>query len=102
MAREGQPVADEAEKHTVHHMAKVGERQGLDKIFGRIRLARIRFIAGEPEQGSDDGNQALDAAENTTSTKVRKRLRELLADSQPYAQLPRVAELRDRIKTTLC
>jgi hypothetical protein len=64
-------------------------------------LARARFAAGEPEQASDDGDQAFDLAEGSPSAMVRSRLRELLADSEPYAELPCVTELRDRLRLAL-
>ncbi len=32
---------------------------------------------------------------------IRVRLRELLADSQPYADVPRVVEFRDRLRAAI-
>ena len=51
----------------------------------------------EPEQACDDGLSALDANGHVVSAMVNIRLRELLADSEPYAGLPRVVEVRQRI-----
>jgi hypothetical protein len=101
MAREDKSLTAEAEKHTLHDLANIGEGQGRNKAFGQIRLARIRFLADEPEQACDDGGQALDAAEHVTSAMIRARLRELLADSDPYADVPRVLEFRDRLRTAI-
>jgi len=101
MAREDRNLVAEAERYTLNNLAKVGQGQGRNKAFGWIRLARIRFVAGEPEQASDDGDQALDAAGHVTSAMVRTRLRELLTDSDPYADVPRVMELRDRLRATI-
>jgi hypothetical protein len=45
--------------------------------------------------------QALDLAEDSPSAMVKSRLRDLLADSEPYVELPRVTELRDRLRLAL-
>lgn len=98
MAREDKSLAAEAEKYTIHDLANAGEGQGRSKTLGLIRLARIRFIAGEPEQATDDGDQALDAAKHVRSAMIRTRLCELLADSGRYADVPRVVRFRDRLR----
>lgn len=102
LAREDRRFAAEAQDRTLYFLTNVGDGQGRNQTFARIRLASARFLAGEPEQASEDGDQALDLDESSSaSAMVRKRLRELLADSEPYAELPRVTELRDRIRTVL-
>jgi hypothetical protein len=102
MARDDPKLAVEAERHTMGQLANISENQGRNKVFGRIRLARIRFLAGELEQACDDGNQALDEAERViTSAMIRIRLRELVADAEPYAELPGVRELRARVGAAL-
>lgn len=101
MARRDKSLAAEAERYTLHDLANVGEGQGRNKAFGQIRLAQIRFLAGEPDQACDDGDQALDAAEHVSSAMIRARLRELLADSDPYADIPRVVEFRDRLRAAV-
>jgi hypothetical protein len=100
LARNDRRLAAEAEQYTVTHLAQVGSGQGRNKVFSRIRLASIRFVAGEPEQACRDADQALAEAETQASEMVRVRLRELVADSQPFAHLPQVVELRDRIQHT--
>lgn len=74
------------------------EGQGRSKVFSQIRLARIRFLAGEAEQACDDGGQALSAAEQVSSAMIRARPRELPADAEPYAKAARVADLRERLR----
>jgi hypothetical protein len=101
MARDNRQLAAEAEDRTLYLLASVGEGQRRNKVFAQIRLACVRFVAGEPEQASDDGDQALDLAENTASAMVRTRLRELLADSDPYQDVPKVRELRERLHLNL-
>lgn len=87
-----------AEKYTMDQIATV-EKSGRGKAFGHIRLARIRFLAGEAEQACDDGDLALQLAEHMKSATVQARLRELLPASEPYsAGVPRVVEFRDRLR----
>jgi transcriptional regulator with XRE-family HTH domain len=100
LAQHDPRLAAQAEKHTMDQIASA-EKSGRGKAFGRIRLARIRFLAGEAEQACDDGDQALHVAERMKSATVHARLRELLADSGPYADLPRVAEFRDRLRAAI-
>lgn len=101
LAREDKRLAAEAEKFHLLSVANMGQRQGRNRVFYLIGLARTRFLAGEPLQGSDDGERAIEAAENISSTMIRTRLRVLLADSKPYAALPRVMEFRDQLRTSI-
>ena len=98
MAREDKLLTVEAEKHILLNLTNLSQGQGRNKAFGWIELARIRFLAGEPEQASHDGNRAIEAAANTSSSMIRRRLHELLAESEPYADVPSVTELRDRLR----
>ncbi len=101
MAKEDSHLVADAETYTMTQLAKTDEGQCRDKIFRQIRLARLRLLAGEAEQACDDGDEALDMAGMVQSAMIRKRLRELLADSEPYADVPRVVEFRDRLRTTV-
>lgn len=98
LARHDPRLAAEAEKHTYAHLAAVSDGQGRNKVFSLIRLARIRFVKGEPEQACRDAEQALAVAENQASALVKIRLRELIADSLPYKHLPQVADLHERVR----
>lgn len=101
LAKDNPRLAHDAEQHTLCMLTNVNHGQERDKVLNQIRLARIRFAAGEPEQACEDGDQALSLADPTASTMVTTRLRELLADSEPFAQLPRVIELQDRLQSAL-
>ncbi len=101
MARENKLLAAEAERHILLNLANLSQGQGRNKAFGWIELARIRFLAGEPEQASEDGARAIEAAASTSSSMIRIRLRELLAESEPHAEVPCVMELRDRLRTVM-
>lgn len=101
LAREDPRLAAQAEEHTVAQLAKTEEGQGRDKIFGQVRLARLRLLTGEAEQACDDGDRALDMAGTMESTMIRRRMHELLAETEPYAGVPRVVEFRERLRTTI-
>jgi hypothetical protein len=98
MAADNPTLTAEAEKHTLDQLANVPEGQGRSKLFGLIRLSRIRFLAGKAEQACDDGDEAIEVASRTASATTLVRLRELLADSEPYAKVARVAAFRDRLR----
>ncbi|HEX6685426.1 MAG TPA: hypothetical protein VF062_21755, partial [Candidatus Limnocylindrales bacterium] len=100
LAREDKRLAAEAEKHTLSHLAEIPAGQGRNRVFSQIRLASIRFVAGEPEQACRDAEVALDKAEHQASSMIKARLNDLLTDSQPYAHLPEVADIRDRVRET--
>jgi len=101
LAKEDRRLAEEVEERTLLRLSSLGEGQTRNRLFSQIRLAAARFLAGEPEQACDDGHQALALAEHVTSAMIRTRLRELLADSKPYADMPRVIEFGDRLRTTI-
>ncbi|GAA4728675.1 hypothetical protein [Phytohabitans rumicis] len=99
LAKYDRSLAGKAEDRTLQTLARAGEGRGRNDVLNQIRLARVRFVAGEPEQACDDGERAVALATNTASVMVRVRLRELLADSEPYHALPRVNDLRTEIQT---
>jgi DNA-binding XRE family transcriptional regulator len=101
LAREDKRLAIEAEKHVRFNLATMGKNQGRNRAFSLIELARIRFLAGEPEQGGEDGVLAIEAGERVSSAMIRTRLRVLLADSEPYAAVPCVAGFRDRLREAI-
>ncbi len=101
LAEHDPSLVAEAEKYTLQQLASLPEGQGRSKMFGHLRLAKIRFLAGEAEQACDDGEQALNLAPSVTSTRIHARLRDLLADSKPYADVSRVAEFRDQLRTSI-
>jgi DNA-binding XRE family transcriptional regulator len=94
-------LAVEAEKYTLQQLTSLPEGQSRSNMFAHLRLAKIRFLAGEAEQACDDGDQALDIAPRVTSTMIQIRLRDLLAVSKPLADVARVVEFRHRLRETL-
>jgi hypothetical protein len=101
LAREDKRLAAEAEKFHLLSVANMGQRQGRNRVFYLIGLARTRFLAGEPEQASEDGERAIEATEHVSSAMIRTRLRALLAEAQPHVAVPRVAEFRERLRETI-
>jgi len=101
MAREDTRLVAGAEEYTIAQLAEASAGQGRDKVFGQIRLARLRLLAGEAEQACEDGVEALRLAESVNSAMIRTKLRDLLADTEPYAEVPRVVEFRDRLRATI-
>jgi hypothetical protein len=101
MAKDNKHLAVKAEESTLQTLANAPAGQGRDRVLSQIRLARIRFAMAEPEQACDDGLVALDMNGHAVSAMIRKRLRELLADSEPYTAVPRVAEMRRRVEAAV-
>lgn len=98
LAKENPALASKVANRTLHALANLGPGYGRNRVLAQIRLARARFVGGEPDQGCDDGDQALVHAENTASAMVRTRLRELYADTEPYREQARVREFRERVR----
>jgi hypothetical protein len=98
LARYERELACKAERYTLDSLAHRTNGPGRNDVLSQIRLARIRFIAGEPEQACEDAEHALALATETASLMVRVRLREMLVDTEPYQNLPRTNALRREIQ----
>lgn len=101
LAREDPRLFAEADELGRHSLAGIALGFGRNKVLAQVRLARLRFVAGEPDQACDDCEHALTMVGNTKSSMVTTRLRDLLGDTEPYQKLPRVRELRERVQATL-
>src|SRR5262245_31255809 len=51
--------ADVADAHNRFTLANPSTGQGRNQVHAQIRLARLRFLSGEPEQGCVEGQQAI-------------------------------------------
>jgi hypothetical protein len=98
LAADDRRLAEEAEERAMHALTHLDPRYGRNRLLTQIRLSRIRFVAGEPERACDDGERALTMADPAASWMARKRLSELLTDTEPYRERPRVRELRERLQ----
>jgi hypothetical protein len=101
LAKDDPRLAEEAQASALYALTNIDESYGRNKTLAQIRLARVRFAAGEPDQACDDGETALTMTERMGSAMVAARLRELYADMDPYRDRPRVQELRERLRATV-
>lgn len=67
------------------------------RAFDHLGLARAYLVAGELEAAEAAGTTALELTGKVSSARVCDRLRELLRETNPYAGVPVIADLRDRI-----
>jgi hypothetical protein len=65
--------------------------------FDHLGLARAYLAAGELESAEAAGAEALELMSKVSSTRVRDRLNELLNETSSYADVPVIADLRNRI-----
>jgi hypothetical protein len=98
MVQHERSMADEAQAQALRAMASTEDAPARHGLLAQIRLSRVRFAAGEPEQACADGEQALALAGGSVSAMVTKRLRELYADTEPYREVPQVVDLRERLR----
>jgi hypothetical protein len=97
LAREDSRLAAEAEAATLYLQSHRPAGYTKNDVVAQIRLASIRFVAGEPDQACADGEQALMMANGLRGSEiVRSRLRELAGDAAAYRGT-RVRELRERL-----
>lgn len=102
IARTDRRLAADAESEILYALANPSDGYAKNEVFKQLRLASVRFVAGEPEQGCVDAGKALDMVAGVHgSDLVDIRLRELLADAEPYRSIPKVNELWARIPDLL-
>ena len=102
LADEKPELADESEHLTLRAIERRSPGFGRSQTFDQILLARTRFLRSEPEQACVDGVKAIDmAAKVAASKRVTSRLRDLMADSEPYQSRPDVKEFREHLRLVL-
>ena len=101
LAREDSRLVGEAEARALNALGNIGDAYGRLRALAQIRLARVRFAGGEPDQACDDSEQALEAVGQVSSAMIRTRLRELLRDTEPHRYRSRVRELREQVQGAL-
>jgi tetratricopeptide (TPR) repeat protein len=67
------------------------------RAFDHLGLARAYLAAGDLESAEAAGTMALELISMISSARVRDRLHELLNETRPYAGVPVIADLRNRI-----
>jgi hypothetical protein len=65
--------------------------------FDHIGLARTHLIAGDLDGADAMGTTALNLLPSINSARVRDRLAELRAETQPFAHVPVIGALRERL-----
>jgi hypothetical protein len=101
LAAHDQDFAGKAEEQTLRALVHPEQGGGRNNALSQIRLARVRFAAGEPEQACADGERALALTSTTASAMVTARLRDLVADSEPYQHQQSVKELREQVRAAV-
>jgi hypothetical protein len=102
LAREDPRLVTDAETATLRSVAHRRDGQEKQNVLEHIRLASVRFVAGEPDEACRDAHHALTLAERIHgSDMLRMRLRELVADTSRYQDRSAVKEIRGRLQATL-
>jgi hypothetical protein len=74
---------------------------GRARTRHHLQHARLVMATGDPHEAVALGTQALDWSVPLRSARAVHDLRDLHRRTEPHAQLPDVADLRDRIRTRL-
>lgn len=99
LAHEHPELASETASHIERAIAlrRVGRLRS--SALDQIGLAETRFIQGELEEAARLSHTALAVVEQTPSDRVRIKLAELYQHSTVYADVPPVADVRDRMRS---
>lgn len=101
LARRDSRFAVEAEARIERAIALRKEGSLRSTALDQSGLAQVYFLRGEIEQAVHVGHEAIDTAERTQSDRVRVSLRELHTSSTTMRHLPEVAEMRERLHSSL-
>ena len=74
---------------------------GRGRTGHQLQRARLIMVTGDPLEAVALSTQALDWAGPLRSARVIVKLRDLNRLAEPHANLPEVADLRTRLRTTL-
>lgn len=73
MAKDDRCLADKAEASALYAPANIDESYGRNKVLAQIRLSRVRFAVGEPDQACDDGKPRHWRTRNTRPPRSWRR-----------------------------
>jgi transcriptional regulator with XRE-family HTH domain len=90
-----------AERFAVRSLEMDGQRYARGRQFNLALLAVAHVQAGDPEQASAFGLQAIEAAEGLHSVRAHDYLRDLADRLGPHAGLPAVQVFKDRLRPVL-
>jgi hypothetical protein len=95
-------LAGEAANQALYALSQRPETFARSRVLDRIELARARLLAGEPDQAAADGETALEAAkEVSTSRRVVTGLRSLLRDADAHEGGEALDTLKYRLRTAI-
>ena len=89
--------ADEATRRLTNAISGYGDTNARSRVFCQIRLATMTMTVGDPREAAEVGAKAVTAANAIRSRRVTDDLRELRQIAAARADIPEVADLRDRI-----
>ncbi|MGI5213827.1 hypothetical protein [Plantactinospora sp. CA-290183] len=88
-----------AETEALNALAKWDPGFIREQTYSRIDLALARFLLRQPERACDDGEEAIRMSTRVVgSSKLKARLRDLVAASESFRDLPRVREFREILR----
>lgn len=98
LAHHDKQFVDEAVKRISQAITLRRPGRLRSSALDQIGLAEARLIQGEMDEASRLANQAAALAEHTPSDRVRVKLAGLYQHSNEYANIPVIADMRDRIR----
>jgi hypothetical protein len=98
LAHHDKQFADEAVERISQAITLRRPGRLRSSALDQIGLAEARLIQGEMDEASRLANQAAALAEQTPSDRVRVKLVGLYRHSNAYANIPVIADMRDRIR----
>jgi len=101
VAHHRREVADEAAIHIGQAVQLRRPHSLRSAALDHLGLAETRLIQGEVDEAVRLSNAATDIVETTHSDRVRVKLTELYGHTEAFMSVPAVAQLRDRIRSTL-
>lgn len=98
LAHHDKQFADEAVERISQAITLRRPGRLRSSALDQIGLAEAQLIQGEMDEASRLANQAAALAEQTPSDRVRVKLAGLYQHSNAYANIPVIADMRDRIR----
>lgn len=99
LARHDSSVAPRAVRYIEQAIEKRNVGRGRNRVFDLIGLARTYLIMNEPDRACELVNEAIPLAEKWSNGRVGVKLKDFYRESERYATLDRVRDVRDSIDT---
>ena len=72
-----------------------------NRAFDLVALGRAQLITGEPEESAASVQGALEHVDPHRPTRLHRKLAEWHSEAEPFATVPTVAGVRDRVTDAL-